>query len=254
MTTFTRSTSLSTIPHRKLIDALESTLRNCPVCSLEKAKERETKIDNNVCKNCRIMNKAIHKYAESNIPVKYWGLEMDHHFYGDEILKEKYDEMASDIRKVYHDGIAYCFAGGHGRGKTMTCCNVLKRAVETGYSALYVNLNDIVTVTLSKDSDDRGIARKELLVVDFLVIDEFDPRYMPTDKVSDLFGKILEEIFRTRHQNGLPLLMCTNSPNVVESFTGNIKASIESLMSTLKMVPVLGEDFRKKTAKKDAAK
>lgn len=169
---------------------------------------------------------------------------MDLHFKGDGILLEKYREITTDIRKTYSAGTAICFAGSHGLGKTMTCCNVLKRAVEKKYSALYVNLNDIVSVMLTRDSEERSTARRELLLVDFLVIDEFDPRYMSNDKASDLFGKILEEIFRTRAQNGLPILMCTNSPNVVDSFTGPIKQSISSLMSTVKTVAVLGKDYR----------
>lgn len=247
-TDLARSSSLSTIPQRKLYEALETTIRSCETCS-----KSDVKIDQGLCNRCRVLNNAIRRYAESNIPVKYWPLEMDHHFYGDAILKEKYDEVVGDIQKTYREGISYCFAGAHGLGKTFLVCNILKRAVEKRYSALYVNLNDIVTIMLSRESDDRLVARKELMVVDFLAIDEFDPRFMPSDKASDLFGKILEEIFRTRHQNGLPIFMCTNSPNVTESFVGNIKASIDSLMNTVKIVPVLGKDFRKNTFKKATA-
>lgn len=127
---------------------------------------------------------------------------------------------------------------------TMTCCNILKRAVEKNFSGLYVNLNDIVSTMLNRDSEDRGTARRELLMVDYLVIDEFDSRYMSNDKASDLFGKILEEVFRTRSQNSLPILMCTNDVDVKKSFTGAIKESIDSLMSTVKTVPVLGKDQR----------
>lgn len=224
-----------------MYEALEQTIRNCPTCSARS----DVKLDANLCDDCRIRNKCIHRYAESNIPVVYWNLEMDHHFTGDPILMEKYKTITSDLRKTYRDGLAVCFAGNHGLGKTMTCCNVLKRAAEIGYSCLYVNLGDIVTIMLNRDTEDKGVARKELLLVDFLVIDEFDPRYMSNDKASDLFGKILEEIFRTRHQNGLPIMMCTNSPNVVESFTGPIKQSITSLMNTVTTIAVLGKDHRK---------
>jgi hypothetical protein len=44
--------------------------------------------------------------------------------------------------------------------------------------------------------------------------------------------------------------MCTNSPNVVESFHGSLKASIDSLMKGYtKVFPVLGEDVRKRGVK-----
>ena len=228
------------VPQRKLVEALEQTIRNCKEC----ADNKEVKLDRNMCTKCSILNTAIARYAESNIPAKYWSLEMALHFKGDSILMEKYKSITTDLRQSYKDGVAVCFAGGHGLGKTMTCCNILKRAVEQNYSALYVNLNDIVSVMLNKDTEERAIARKQLLIVDFLVIDEFDPRYMSNDKASDLFGKILEEIFRTRSQNSLPIFMCTNSPNVADSFVGPIKTSITSLMSCVRMVPVLGKDFR----------
>lgn len=242
-----RSIGLASIPERKVIEALEQTIRKCKVCSTK----TDVKLDGNLCKDCRINNKRIQRYADANIPVVYWDLEMEHNFTGDPTLKEKYLEITKDLRQSYHDGIAFCLAGGHGRGKTMTCCNILKRAVEKNFSSLYVNLGDIVSVMLNgKDSEDRATARRELLMVDFLVVDEFDPRYMSNDKASDLFGKILEEIFRARTQNKLPIMMCTNSPDVVKSFNGAIKESIESLMSGVKTVPVLGKDQRMAKGKK----
>lgn len=240
-----RSVGLSSIPERKILEALEQTIRKCSICS----NKPNVKLDQNLCSSCRLNNKRIQRYAEANIPVIYWDLEMELNFHGDPSLKEKYQEITKDLRQSYREGVAICFAGGHGRGKTMTCCNILKRAVEKNFSGLYVNLNDIVSVMLNRDSEDRGTARRELLMVDFLVIDEFDSRYMSNDKASDLFGKILEEIFRTRSQNSLPILMCTNDLDVKKSFTGAIKESIDSLMSTVRTVPVLGKDQRIANAK-----
>lgn len=235
-----RSESLSTIPHRKVLEALENTLRTCPECSVKE----QVKLDHGLCKTCRIKNIAIQRYSESNIPVRYWALEMDENFRGDAILMEKYQEVTGDLKLSYRAGTSMCFAGSNGLGKTMALCNILKRAAEHGMSCLYVNLGDIVSVLTNHNNDDRAVARKELMVVDFLAIDEFDPRYMSNDKASDLFGKILEEIFRARHQNGLPTFMSTNSPNVVDSFQGALRQSINSLMSTVQMVAVLGKDFR----------
>ncbi len=235
-----RSESLSTIPQRKLMEALENTIRICPECSTK----NNVKLDHGLCKTCRVKNIAIQRYAESNIPVRYWTLEMDASFKGDPILMEKYHEITDDLKKSYRDGTSICFAGSNGLGKTLVLSNILKRAAEHGLSCLYVNLGDIVSVLTNYQNDDRAIARKELMIVDFLAIDEFDPRYMSNDKASDLFGKVLEEIFRTRHQNGLPTFMSTNSPNVVDSFQGALRQSINSLMSTVQMVAVLGKDFR----------
>lgn len=239
-TQISRSNALTTIPQKKLIRALTQTLKKCEVCS----QNEEIKLSE-ACQTCRVINEAKQRYAKSNIPIRYWDLEMKG-FKGDEILVEKYDDIVGDLNKSYDDGICLCFAGSHGIGKTYTVTNILKRAVEKGFDCLYVTLSDIVEMTTSVMSFDKIIARKELLVVDFLVIDEFDPRHMAnTMDATSLYGRTLENIFRTRSQNLLPIFMCTNSPNVIESFGGSIKKSIESLMSCVEVIPVIGEDYRK---------
>lgn len=175
---------------------------------------------------------------------------MNRDFKGDSILLEKYKEVTKDITSTYHKGTCLCFAGKHGLGKTMVTTNILKRAAEKGYTALYTNLSDIVSNLVARDSEDKAATRKELLTVDFLAIDEFDPRHMgQSNTATDLFGRTLEDVLRTRAQNNLPLFMCTNSPNVVESFVGDIKNSISSLMNYITIVPVLGKDFRKEELK-----
>ena len=158
-------------------------------------------------------------------------------------------EYVEDLKASYVNGTSVCFAGGHGLGKTMTATCILKKACQKGYFCLYTNLSDIVSVLTSGSGEDKFLARRELVLVDFLVIDEFDSRFMPSENAADLYARSLESVFRTRSQNKLPTLMCTNSPNVVESFSGQLKASISSLMSGyLKVFPVFGEDVRKKRA------
>lgn len=186
------------------------------------------------------------RYAESNIPVDYWHLTMEKDFSGDKALLNSYINITADFKKVYSEGTAICFAGKHGLGKTLTNCCILKRAVEKGYSGLYINLTDIVTIMTSADTQDRFSARKDLMSVDFLIIDEFDPRYIPSANASDLFGRALEDVFRARIQNKLPLLFCTNSPQALDGFSGPIKQSLSSLMGKVKVIPVLGKDFRSK--------
>lgn len=228
---FLRSSALNNIPKKKLLDILAQ------------IENGEGTIQD---KHVKLI--AINRYAESNIPVEYWTLKMDRDFYGDPRLLEKYNEYITDLKKSYITGSSVCFAGSHGLGKTMTVTCILKKAAQKGYSCLYTTLSDIVSVlTANISGEDKFLARKELVMVDFLVIDEFDSRFMPSENAADLYARSLESIFRTRSQNKQPTLMCTNSPNVVESFNGPLKASVDSLMKGyLKVFPVLGEDFRKK--------
>lgn len=189
----------------------------------------------------------INRYYESNIPLEYWNLEMEKHFSGDPNLLQFYVGYTTDIKASYQEGKGHCFAGNYGLGKTLTGCNILKKCLKKGYSCLYTNLSDIVSVLTGGPYEDRFYAKKELTSIDFLFIDEWDNRFMSNENVSDLYARILETIIRTRAQNNMPTLFATNSPNIVEAFTGDLKNSLSSLKNGyIVEVPVFGEDFRGK--------
>lgn len=187
---------------------------------------------------------AYNRYADSNIPVEYWDLSMKE-FKGSPVLKKEYDAYAADLNSIYQNGSTVCFAGTHGIGKTMTTTCLLKRACQKNYVCLYTTLNDIVSALIDSSNEEKFLARKELMTVDFLAIDELDSRFIGSENTADLFGKMLEHIFRTRTQNKMPVIICTNSPNPLEAFTGPIKQSLDSLMSRVKLIPVVDKDFRK---------
>lgn len=223
-------------------------IQGCSKCSTVKTKITDN-LSDGICSDCSIRTVAVRRYADANVPVEYWDLTMSN-FQGEQRLKDKYEEIINDLPGTYRKGMSLCFAGGHGIGKTMTVTNIIKTGSLKGYTCLYSTLSDIVAVLLSRDEEDKYIARRELMSVDFLVIDEFDTRFMATENASDLFGRTLENIFRTRSQNKLPTFLCTNSPNIIEAFNGPIKMSLESLMKGyVKNVFVLGDDFRKANKK-----
>lgn len=227
--TLTRSKSLNNIPQKKLqlkLSSIDS--------SDEDFKIKATKTI------------AINRYSESNIPIEYWTLKMDRDFHGDGRLLSKYNDYVSDLNSSYLSGKSIFFAGPHGCGKTMTCANILKSACHKGYTALYTDLSSVVSTLTTAPNEEKFIARRELSLVDFLVIDEVDNRFMATDHAADLYARSLEGVFRTRSQNGLPIIMCTNSPNIVESLNGPLKESLDSLLQGyIEMFPVFGQDYRK---------
>jgi len=191
------------------------------------------------------------RYAESNIPLEYWNLRMEKDFVGDPRLKQRYDEYVLDFNKSYIDGKSICFIGSHGTGKTSVSTCILKKAAQKNYSCLYTTFSDIIAVLTQASNEDKFLARQELNKVDFLVIDEVDVRFVGnSDQAADLFARSLEGVFRTRSQNTLPTLMCSNSPNFLESFNGTLKASLSSLVrGKVETFVVLGEDHRQKEIK-----
>jgi len=226
---FTRSMSLNNIPAKKLQDAIDTIQSSSDTTEIKALKVT-----------------AILRYAESSIPIEYWNFRMDKDFVGDPRLKQKYDEYILDVRQSYISGKSICFAGAHGVGKSTISTCILKKVVQKGYSALYTTCSDIVSVLTQAPNEEKFIARRELVMVDFLVLDELDSRFWATEYAADLYARSLEGVFRTRSQNKLPTLICTNSPNMLESFTGALKASLESLMrGNMEFFVVLGTDHRK---------
>lgn len=225
------------IPRRKLDDALEDIAKVHSQNGI-------------LTQNGAILSEVFTRYYNANIPVDYWWREMEG-WVGPPRLKSYYDEITKDIKRSFKEGKRGLLAGKHGCGKTYVCSCILKRVVETNkYSALYVNLTDIIHILLSSTPDIKVQARELLLNVDFLVIDELDSRFMGSENAADLFGRILEPIMRTRIQNRMPLFFCTNSVKVEESFSGPLQASIESLMRVVNLIPIIGgKDAREKVGK-----
>jgi len=169
-------------------------------------------------------------------------------FVGSKMLARVYNDMTADLGVSFKEGRRYCLAGKFGIGKTFVAACTLRRVAETcKYSGLYVNLVDIINVMLNSTSNEKVFCRELLMNVDFLVIDEFDSRFMGSDNAADLFGRILEPILRGRIQNRMPLIICTNQARLEDGFNGALQASIESLMNMVKIVSVPGgQDARKK--------
>jgi DNA replication protein DnaC len=219
-------------------------LRNVPKAKLKIAIEELGQKSNNIdVQKLSRLKEAYHRYFEANIPIKYWYLDFEKDFTGDPVLTDYYKKCTNDIVSYYKNNNPLCFSSNFGLGKTFLTTGILKKAVIKGFSGLYVSLSDIASAIKSSES---FLARKELLTVDFLVVDEFDPRYVSSDLAADFYGKLVEEVVRHRSQNNLPLLMCTNSPNILSMFSGTIKQSLESIFNYVEIVPVLGTDFRKK--------
>jgi DNA replication protein DnaC len=222
---FSHSKALNNIPVEKL---------NAFIASIPQGNNHHLKIG------------AVNRYYESNIPVEYWRLRMDKHFQGNEILKGVYDDFTKNAKESYDKGTTFCLAGTHGAGKTMTITCILKKAVEKDFTALYTTISDIVSVLTTAPPEERYMARRELLTVDFLAIDEFDPRFIGSDSAADLYARTLEGIFRSRVQNHLSTMLASNSPNPKGIFTGALKESLDSLFSGyVDIIPIYGKDHRK---------
>ena len=91
---------------------------------------------------------------------------------------------------------------------------------------------------------------KNLVGADFLVIDEFSSHWIfPSEKSEQLFGSSLEFVLRTRFQNQLPTILCSNDSDVDDIFGGFFAKSFRSLRNHhVELYVVGGKDYRRKDA------
>ena len=181
------------------------------------------------CKICASKVERINAWSIAGIPVLYWTYELNT-FPGNEHFKKYLLDITAKIDATYKYGKSLAFTGKYGVGKTSGACEILKAAIAKGYTARYTTMSEIVDMVLSKE--ERFDFKYALLHCDFLVIDEFDARYVPTtDRGKEMFGTNLENIIRTRIQNLLPIIFCTNNSNLTEVFDGTFGLSFDSLFS-----------------------
>lgn len=229
---------MRTIPIDKVNAKKNDVINLCDKCSKSKIV---------ICDKCTIASKVFDRYASSNVPIDFWDKEMAQ-FEGDPKLIKVYNDIAADSDKFkayYNSGRSMMLVGQHGVGKTLFSCAVLKQAAIKGYTGLYTTLGDVVNVLIYADNYTKFEARRELMMTSFLVLDEFDSRFINNESAAELFGTILESIIRIRFQNHMPTILISNDSDPSKALSTNLGASISSLIAGFcKKIPVTGQDFR----------
>ena len=224
------------IPRKKIDAKKQEVIDSCANCG------------GTVCGECGAKAARIERYAYSNIPVEYWGKSFKE-FSGDANFKKIIAKKIQDIDKTYNDGKSLMFIGSLGTGKSYSASCILKRAIAAGYTGLYVTMADVVANILSSEVDTSKYY-KSLVSTDFLVIDEFSSHWIfPSEKSEQLFGSSLEFVLRTRFQNQLPTILCSNDSDVDEIFGGFFAKSFRSLRNHhVELYVIGGIDYRRKDA------
>lgn len=196
------------------------------------------------CSTCKSKILRIKNYAEAGIPMDYWLLAFQD-FQGDPNFKKAMGDVLSDIDKMYEDGLSLGFVGNFGTGKTFTACCFLKKALVSGYTAKYFNMSDIINDLVSSQGGSKYL--ENLVETDFLTIDEFSKRFVfPSPKAEQLFGQTLEYILRSRFQNKMPTIICSNNNDLDDVLSEDFSRAFSSLKSKyMKVFVVSGKDFRK---------
>jgi DNA replication protein DnaC len=196
------------------------------------------------CILCQKKASRIEKYSLANIPTVYWNSSFKD-FSGDKNFGNIFKQYLSDIDSLYDSGKSIILVGSLGVGKTYSSSCLLKLAIVNDYSAIYSTMADIINRVIRSDGSEY---LQSLLDVDFLAIDELDPRWIfPSEKSEQLFGSTMEHLLRSRFQNGLPTIMCSNADDVDKIFAGQFGKTFKSLRSHhVDILYVSGLDYRRK--------
>jgi DNA replication protein DnaC len=217
-----------------------------PANKLEQIKQNiinECDCEKKRCHKCASKISRYTQYAESGIPLVYWDKAMKD-FQGDKRFKEDVTDIISDIDKFYSEGKSIALVGNLGTGKSYAGCAILRKALVSGYTGIYIQMVEIINGVLSKQDSN---LLNELATIDFLMIDEFDPRHVfNSEKVERIFGSTLEYLLRTRFQNKLPTILCSNAADIDDVLSSDFAKAFSSLKSMyLTELYVSGKDFRK---------
>jgi len=216
-----------------------------PLNKLKRVEEKIKKACECKERGCRTCSRKIKRsglYANANIPLTYWSLPFKN-FEGDKRFAEKIKTIILNIEDFYDSGKSLAFVGNFGTGKTYAASCILKKAIVSGFSAYYISMSGLVDKILS------GEHKPDFFInQDFLCIDEYDSRWVfPSEKVERLFSQKLEYILRSRFQNGMPTILCSNTAEIEGVLGGDSKRIMDSLFSYhTEVIFVLGKDYRKK--------
>jgi DNA replication protein DnaC len=194
------------------------------------------------CVDCRAKLGRIKSYIISGIPLEYLFHSMKE-FKGNQYFKEVIVDKIKMIESLYENGSSFGFCGPFGTGKTYAACCILKSAIVRGYSAKYITMPEVISELLNNSFE----SMKLFTSVDFLCIDEYDGRWIfPSEKSEQLFGQNLEFILRSRFQNKMPVILCSNAVEITKVLSSNFSGPISSLFAKhIEVFNVLGVDYRK---------
>ena len=224
------------IPIKKIETLKNKIIKECDGCR------------GNGCISCTIKITKMQSWADAGVPIIFWDMNMDN-FYGDKDFLEFYKNYIFDLNKTYIDGKSVIIHGNKGTGKTLVSSQILKIVLSKKYSALFTTLDDMISSISNKQSV--AEYKYKIMNTDFIVIDEFDSRFVSDTLASQNFiGSIFESTIRYRLQNKMPTIICTN--NSLDEFNNIFEKTLfsKTLQSLFNMyashIIVTGIDFRMK--------
>jgi len=154
------------------------------------------------------------------------------------LVVNTYIKKFDDAKK---DGLGLMFFGSTGNGKTTSSLYILMNLVDLGYDCYYVYFKDLIGLLIEGYSDqDKSLLFKEIIGVDFLVVDELSLVGRVTPHMIAEFTSICKQ----RFEEEKPTLLISNYKTTDDLFH-NFGAPLESLMNeAFAPFKFVGKDIR----------
>ncbi len=194
------------------------------------------------------------KWIKAGIGEAYHDCFLDS-FSGDEEALKQVETYVDNIHIAKRTGIGIYAYGPNGTGKTylMTC--ILKRVMELvnprtrqEYKARKTSLGEIMTYFTKGwyDDETRLEFENQILNVDWLLIDDPEKAYIPTNN-NEIHKAALDRVLRYRVERHKPILITSNQePKLLSTVFGPAIGSL--LAESMLKIKFNGGDFRKENA------
>ena len=141
-----------------------------------------------------------------------------------------YDRINIYIKKSHQaklDGIGLMFFGTPGNGKTTASIYLLSKLLNKGYDCYYIYFKDLIGLLIQSYDDKSKLPLfKEIISVDFLIIDELSLVSRVTPHMVSEFTSICKQ----RFENEKPTILISNYHTTEEIFH-NFGSPMESLLN-----------------------
>ena len=169
-------------------------------------------------------------------------------FVGDPAARQVVQEYIASMDSLFNAGIGLYLWGTIGTGKTLLGSLILKSMMAAGYDGFFTTFVDLINQqSLGFSSrEDREWLISGVVNAEVLLIDDPGREQSSGEKQADYMSSVLDEVIRKRVSMQLPTIITSNDS--LDSFQQRYNSNIYSLVQERTLtVPVLGEDYRRKS-------
>lgn len=181
--------------------------------------------------------------VRAGIPVKFRPATIQS--IADPAFAEQLQDYLVNFEKYLSKGIAPLLTGPNGTGKTLAGCIILIEAIKKGHTAYFTKVKNCIDQITSgfSDEEDKQKFKDQLLLVDFLMIDDLGDELQTTLPSSNLRVFTVNHILRDRADNCRPTILTTNLK--MDQLNTNYGPKSRSIIDEFaRVITTRGPDYR----------